>query len=357
MLFLPKPPTVDRIKIYLHSHWRHLAFSLLAVIAAGVMTYTMALQNIFYDRPGAATKLVVKREDPNIRPSPLTGVRVPIALADRPVTGIMIENSPDARPQSALSQAGIVFEAVAEGGITRFLTLWQETRPGHIGPVRSLRPYYLDWALGFDARIVHAGGSADAMSLIGKRGAKSMNCLVFSDSCYRVGDRVAPHNLYASFDRIDATGKKLGYNRSSFTSYPRIRKEKPSKTPTNTVISMDFSGPIYATQWRYHAKSNSYLRFIAGAPDKDRENGKQLSTKNLVVIPMPTSYSGSYAVMNTIGKGTAVVFRDGVAIKGTWSKSGPKDQMRLLGPDGKDILLNVGTTWFAVVPAGRAISY
>ncbi len=354
--FLPKPRLIDRFKIYLHSHWRHLAVALLSAGAGFLMFYTNFLQNIYYDRPGAAVRLAAKKEE-TTRQSPLTGVKVPIALADRPVTAIMIENSPDARPQSSVNQAGIVFEAVAEGGITRFLALYQETRPSNIGPVRSLRPYYLDWATGFDAHIIHAGGSADALGLVTQRHAKSINCLVFSQGCYRVGDRAAPHNLYSSFDKIDSTATELGYTKSSFTSYARVRKEKPSPAPTNTVITMDFSGPTYTSQFRYDGPGNRYLRFIAGAPDIDRDSGEHISVKNLVVIPMATSYSGNYAVMNTIGSGEAVVFRDGIAIKGTWSKDSPGGQLRLLGEDGKDILLNIGTTWFAMVPAGRAISY
>jgi hypothetical protein len=86
------------------------------------------------------------------------------AVSKQAVTGIMMENSPDARPQSGLKDSGVVFEAIAEGGITRFLVLYQEQKPQLIGPVRSVRMYYVDWVAGFNASVAHVGGSAAALS-------------------------------------------------------------------------------------------------------------------------------------------------------------------------------------------------
>lgn len=353
----PKPKLIQRVVPYIKHRWKELTVSLGFAMAAGLMVYTLMVQGVVMGIKIPRLK-VSGLED--IYYSPLTGSEVAQDLAQRPVTGIMIENLfGEARPQSSLSQAGVVFEAVAEGGITRYLALYQEARPGVIGPVRSLRPYYLDWAQGFDARIIHAGGSADAMSLITQRNAKSMNCLVFSASCYRTGDKAAPHNLYSSFDKIDPVGAQLGYNSSSFTPFSRVgrKKEKAAEVPTNTTITLDFSGPQYTSQFRYDQPSNSYLRFNGGAPDVDRENNQQIAVKNLVVIPMLTSYDGKYAVMNSIASGEAIVFRDGIAIKGTWSKDAPTSQIKLIGAEGADIQLNRGPTWFAIVPADRTINY
>ncbi|MBI3983886.1 DUF3048 domain-containing protein [Candidatus Microgenomates bacterium] len=357
MDLLPKPKLKDRVLIYVKAHWPHLLVACLFAIGVVAAVYTNLLQKIYYDRPGQAIKVIARTEDPNTRPSPLTGVRVPIDLADNQVLAVMMENSPDARPQSSLSQAGVVFETVAEGGITRYLALYQETRPKVIGPVRSLRPYYLDWAMGYDAAIAHAGGSAQALQLATQRKAKSMNGLVYGAGFYRTGDRVAPHNLYTSGSRLDSLATELGYKSSTFTPYTRVRKEKKSAQPTHTTISVGFSGSLYATTWKYQAKTNTYARNLAGSADKDRENNKQLTVKNLVLIPIKTTYDGTYAVMDTTSKGSAVLFRDGVAIKGTWQKSTPTDMIKLTDSTGKAMQLNPGSTWFAFVPSHQSYSY
>lgn len=349
-----KNSILNKINSYIAERWQELAVATSFALAASIMIYTLVLQTI-------VTGIKISPLNLNFKDatySPLTGVEVAPGLADRPVTGIMVENLLDAaRPQSSLSQAGIVFEALAEGGITRYLALYQETRPQKIGPVRSLRPYYLDWAMGFDARIIHAGGSGQALGLVTQRKAKSINCLVFSSACFRTSDRAAPHNLFTAFSNIDAAGKQLGYTSSKYNSYKYDRRDKPSANPTNKVISIDYSSPSYAAQFRYDAQENRYLRFLAGAPDKDRESGRQITVKNVVIIRMPSRQSGQYVVMDTIGKGKVTVLRDGIAIEGTWSKDAPSGQLKLLRSDGSEISLNAGRSWFAIVPTDRPVSY
>lgn len=289
-------------------------------------------------------------------PSPLTGVEVTKEEAKRPVTGIMIENSSDARPQSGLQAAGVVFEAVAEGGITRFLALFQEARPNIVGPVRSVRPYYADWAAGFDASFAHVGGSVDGLNRIGFNNLTDLDQFRHGGAYWRATDRYAPHNVYTNFDRMDALNKELGKTGSKFVPYDR-KKDSPVNPPTATVLTFDFSSPEFAVQWTYDQPTNSYLRTLAGTPHLDRETNKQISSKNVVLITMPTTYSGQYAVMASVGSGSAVVFRDGTAIKGTWNKPEPKKQMELKDEAGKPIPLNKGNTWFEIVPAGRTATF
>jgi len=112
---------------------------------------------------------------PTTEASKLTGVQVDPAVNQRPTTAVMIENSTAARPQSGLDQAGVVFEAIAEGGITRFEAIYQDSQPAYLGPVRSVRPYYIQWALGFDAAIAHVGGSPEALSDIKTWNAKDLD--------------------------------------------------------------------------------------------------------------------------------------------------------------------------------------
>lgn len=317
--------------------------AILVGLAAGVMIYALAFQLTFSQR----RFINVKGADKIY--APLSGLETTQELAARPVTGIMIENSPDARPQSSLSQAGVVFEAVAEGGITRFLALYQETRPNVIGPVRSLRIYYLDWAMGFQAPVLHVGGSAEALGFVRDRGARDLDQFSNSSLTYRTGDREAPHNAYSNFDRIDAANSEKGYTSSSFSPYKR-KKDAPSAAPTSTSIVVNYSGALYQAEFRYDAPSNSYLRFIAGTSDVDRENNQQLAPKNLVVLDMPTTHNNGYAVMPSIGSGSGTVYLDGISIPVTWNKANYDTMIELKDADGNPITLNRGQTWFAIQP-------
>ena len=176
--------------------------------------------------------------------SPLTGLAVAPDLADRPITAIVIENHPDARPQSGLSQAGVVYEALAEGGITRFLAFFGDQQAGNLGPVRSVRTYFVDWTLEFDAPLAHAGGNADALDLIGPLGMKNMDGLgIGAPTFYRTNDRYAPHNLYTSGALLDNLEAKFGFKQ------PEISVMRSMCNIALAFPPMIYSGNSY-TWWR-----------------------------------------------------------------------------------------------------------
>ncbi|MBI5357803.1 DUF3048 domain-containing protein [Candidatus Saccharibacteria bacterium] len=149
-----------------------------SVIAAVILVFGVggiyALKKYLSKPDSTNQSVIVKKDEPpkTTEPSRLTGLEIPVETNKRPVTAIQIENSPDARPQAGLRDAGVVFEAIAEGGITRFNAVFLEGQPDYIGPVRSIRPYYIDLFLPFDASIVHAGGSAEGLAKIRALGVK-----------------------------------------------------------------------------------------------------------------------------------------------------------------------------------------
>ncbi len=299
---------------------------------------------------------------PTTKASPLTGVELAPELADRPITAVVIENHTDARPQSGLGQAGVVYEALAEGGITRFLAFYLENRPATLGPVRSVRTYFVDWALEFNAPVAHAGGNADALDLIGPLGMKDLNQFSNGGYFWRANDRYAPHNLYTSSDKLDELEKKLGYGvPSSFK--PNLRQaDAPVAGAPHPDININYSYTGYQVEYKYDATCNCYLRFLAGAPHVDRNDNQQIKVKNVVVEYMPTSYGTTRigeqtVIMGTPGSGKAVVFRDGTAIEGTWVKSAHTDRTKLLDVAGKEIPLDKGNTWYSIVPLGKTVSY
>ncbi len=291
--------------------------------------------------------------------SPLTGVEVPDeATTKRQVTAIMIENSTYARPQSGIKPAGVVFEAIAEGGITRLLTLHQEDRPQLIGPVRSIRPYYVDWLAPFDAAVAHVGGSYNALQTVRNGQFKDIDQFFNGKYYWRADDRPAPHNVYTSFDKLDALNTSKGFTSSSFASWPR-KTDSPTPTPNATKIDITISSKDFNVHYDYDPASNSYVRSEGGAAHKDREAG-QVSPKVVVAIHVPTQLGfedGYREQMTTTGMGVAYIFQDGQVIEAMWGKASQKGQIRFYDTLGRPIALNAGQTWISVVAPDRKVTW
>lgn len=267
------------------------------------------------------------------------------------VTAIMIENSPDARPQSGLKQAQVVYEAIAEGGITRFLCLYQQNKPQMIGPVRSLRMYYLDWATPYQASIVHVGGSLYSLNEVKSGQYRNIDIENHAGTSWRATDRYAPHNVYTKFQNLDALNAKLGYTTSGFTSFARA-DGKAAATQDAKSIDIAISSPLFNSHYDYDAASNTYKRSQAGAPHLDREDG-QITPSVIVALKVNMSLvmeDGWREDITTTGSGEAQVFQNGTVQTVTWSKSDRASPLKLTGQDGKDIALNRGQTWITAVP-------
>lgn len=271
----------------------------------------------------------------------------------------MIENSPDARPQSGIKDAGVVFEAVAEGGITRFLTLHQEDKPQLIGPVRSVRMYYVDWLAAFNASVAHVGGSAAALAEVRNGNYRDIDQFFNSGSYWRATDRYAPHNVYTSFAKLDALNTAKGYTTSTFTGFTRT-DGKPVAKPDASSVTINISGPLYNTSYAYDAAHNLYNRSLAGAPHLDREGGQITPS---VVIAMHVNMSlvledGYRESIVTTGSGEATIFQNGTAINVTWTKKDRTSQITFADKTGKDVPLVRGQTWISAVPDdGGSVSW
>jgi hypothetical protein len=285
---------------------------------------------------------------PTTEASKLTGVQIDPKLNELPPTAVMIENSPDARPQSGLLDAGVVYEAIAEGGITRFLTLFQEGQPDRLGPVRSVRPYYLDFLAPYDAALAHAGGSGQALAQLRAEGFKDLEAFQNGNYYHRDPNRYAPHNLYTSRAELLQLQQAKGFGATPYTSFVR-KTENPSKTPNAHGIDLAISGFYYNPHYDYDAASNSYKRSMAGKPHVDEKTGKQLSPKVVVVLVIPHHYEGIYSVYQTTGSGKAYFFQDGTVTEGVWEKAGRKSQFRFGDANGSPFALNPGQTWISIV--------
>ena len=271
----------------------------------------------------------------------------------------MIENSPDARPQSGIDQAGVVFEAVAEGGITRFLTLFQDTEPSYVGPVRSVRPYYIQWLMGFDAAVAHVGGSNEALQNIKTLGVKDLDQFSNPAPYHRISSRYAPHNMYTSIQGLRDLEAKKGYGKANYKGFAR-KAEAPSAAPNATSIDFSLSGMLYNPHFDYVKETNSYNRSEGGKPHMVvDETGaqKQLSPKVVVGLVMPKGANGNYSTYNTIGSGQAFVFQDGVVTAGTWHKVDDGTNFTFTDANGAELKFNPGQTWLTALGSADAAVY
>lgn len=330
------------------------------IVALITMTILYALPREKADTAPARTTTPQKVVAPVVYYSPLTGAQVTDEAATKQaVTGIMIENSPDARPQSGLKDAGIIYEAIAEGGITRFLALYQESKPQLIGPVRSVRLYYVDWVAPYNASIAHIGGSAAALTEVRNGSYRDIDQFFNAAYYWRATDRYAPHNVYTSFAKLDELNAAKGYTSSSFTGFER-QDAKASSAPTATSIDLTISSAWYNPHYDYDAASNTYLRSIGGEASMDRESGR-LAPNTVVALKVDMTRifeDGWRESITTTGSGTAYIFQNGEVIEGTWSKAGRGDPLQLLDANGSAVKLNRGQTWIAAIPnSGGGISW
>jgi hypothetical protein len=362
--------------------WLIIVAALVLLIGGGVAAF-VALNR---DTKPVANKTTVKKAAPKPKlpttvPSKLSGLPVEPSVNLRPVTGVMIENSLDARPQSGLDQASIVFEAIAEGGVTRFFALFQDTQPDYIGPVRSARPYYIQWCLSFDCSYAHVGGSPDGLADIKAWGVKDLDQFANSGAYHRISSRYAPHNVYTSIGELNNLENSKGYGASTFTGFSRkteqvykapnpsatgkAAKNQDTRTPA-TSIDFALSGYYYNPHFDYDAASNTYKRSEAGQPHMEQhQDGSQVQISPKVVIGMvvPMSQgaldsSGAYySNYQAVGNGEAYVFQDGTVTKIHWSKPDIKSELSFTDDAGKAFKLNAGQTWITALTDASKASY
>lgn len=335
---------------------KKIGLAIIAVLLVFGSVTAYALNKIL-KRPFEISNSTIVFEPKSTSPSRLTGVEIPNKLNKHHVTSIQIENSPDARPQSGLYDAGIVFEAIAEGGITRFNALFLETKPVYIGPIRSVRPYYVDLMLPFDPSFVHAGGSAQGLAKVRKLKVKDIDHGANADAFQRISSRYAPHNLYSSMGALDKVSKRRGYNKSTFTSWPRLIREAPADKVTAGQINFYISGPLYDVQYNYDKDSNSYKRRMAGQPHMDEKAKKQIKPKVVIALIMKFHQNGIYSVYKTTGSGQMFVFQNGEVIKGKWKKSGSRQQFKFTDNKGRTIRLNPGQTWVTLLKSSGEVKF
>lgn len=352
-------------------HWFNLPWPPnrieIGVIAAIILIVFGAVGFVVLHKPDTAKTVATVTPVKKAPPKPttvaatLSGLQVQPDVNQRPVVGVMIENSPAARPQSGLTEAGVVFEAIAEGGITRFLALFQDQQATSIGPIRSARPYYVQWNEGFRAAYAHVGGSPDALQDIKDWSVQDLNQFYNPGPYHRVSSRPSPHNMYSSVVDLANLATQKGF-KSEYTGFVR-KVATPAKTPTATSIDFSISSAQYNPHYSYDPATNSYIRSEGGAEQIDSNTGKHLTPSVAIAIVVPlssggkTAQGGAYSNYNPIGSGQAFIFQDGTVTTGTWNKASNTAQLTFSDATGAPIKLNPGPTWISAVDAGSKVTY
>ena len=273
---------------------------------------------------------------------------------DVPVA-VVVENYPDARPQSGLDKADVVYETVAEGGITRFLAVYKHNKAENIGPIRSARTYFAEVANELGAIFAHVGGNSDVLEEL--RGKKYQNLInldqfFWENNFQRITSRKMPHNVFSSTDKL-----------YEFSKVQSKELKQAGKLPISAMftgeavakkINIDFLLQDYLVEYNYNEQLKTYERKLAGKPHVDAETKKTLSTQNVIVQfvkTWPVKSDTPFSIgMDLENGGKALVFAEGKVTEGTWKKT---DRTRYYNVTGQEISLTEGNLWVELVPEDR----
>lgn len=332
--------------------------------------------------------------------SDLTGLEIAADKKTAPAYCVQTPNGLDGgRPQAGLDQAGVVFEAIAEAGITRFAAIYQDPTSAVIGPIRSLRLYYLQWDTPFDCTIVHAGGADDAIAAVRNGGYKDLTENYTYMYRGTAGNRLW-NNLFTTSALLARMNSDRGYGGSEIQGFTRMNPEearrdlvdalavekleitKPSDNDTDVMTSkvsgmaIRFGGiASFNVSYSYNAATNSYLRsyengvahdvYVCPESDLGTVNPEgsctlqQLSPAVVVamVVSEKKAWDNYHEDITTLGSGVAYVFQNGYAIKGRWEKNTVADQIRFYDESGTEIALIPGQTFVEAVPDYGSVDY
>jgi hypothetical protein len=298
---------------------------------------------------------------------PLTGRQVAPDVAQRHPIAVMIDDLADARPQSGLSSASVVWQAPAEGGIPRYMAIFGENLPTEIGPVRSSRYYYIAWAAEWRAIYAHSGGSPQALSTLRAKGNGQLvynaDEYRYSGTFFRVRTRFQPHNLYTTGAKLRSLGTRMGARDQAYAAAWKFAPDAPLESrPSGGAISVTY--PYNTIKYAYDRTTNTYRRSVTGEKAETDANGKiRIAPQNVIVMqmafgPLHDGHPGPPRLEATvIGSGTAWISTNGRTIKGTWKKNALTNPTRFYDAAGREVTLTIGQTFVQVVAGGYPISF
>ncbi|HLF69944.1 MAG TPA: DUF3048 domain-containing protein [Actinomycetota bacterium] len=331
-----------------------------------------------------STDAVSQKPSPSPSPKPiicpLTGREASKGIdADRPALAVKIENSTAARPQAGLDSADIVYEELAEGGITRFMAVFQCSDASALGPIRSARLVDVDILLEY-APVLFAFSGANSIVRTKVDSTVGITDIRFGKhgaAYHRERGRPAPHDLFSSSEKLRAlsslrgapsSGLRFDPNASAIpTPTPARNSASPSvsatvTTPPGRQVTFDYSSSANATSYTYDPTVKAYLRFQGKVAHK-LVTGRQVSAVNVIIMQVRVRQGtirdsiGNYSPdITVVGEGKVVVLRGGVATEGRWVRESLSRRTRFVDSQGKPINLLPGNTWINLVPTDRQVT-
>ena len=338
-----------------------ISWSLVLILFLGWLIYATQFNKEHFRRVGDILRGEVSSPSPPTYQCPLDGTKLTQSNRSqsiiRPVV-VQIDNAPGARPQSGLGEADIVYEAMAEGDITRFSAIFACHEADVVGPVRSARLIDLELVPEYQALLANSGSSQGVTAEL-EADSEIPNIVEagYPQAFYRVFDREAPHNLMSSTQKIRDAAAGAGFPVEA--SVPSLTFKDDSPAPDVQRVRLYYSS-FDDVSYRYDAGTNSWLRSVQGDPHIDSLTGEQLQVRNVIIQYVNMSESDIVEDVNGVmglsfqltGSGKVQVLRDGNLFDGTWKRDSRSSVTTYQDSSGKTIALNRGLTFVQVVPVG-----
>ena len=280
----------------------------------------------------------------------------------RPIA-IMIDNNVGNNAHVGLQDAYLTYEIIVEGGLTRIMAIFKDVNTSVIGPVRSSRHYFLDYALESDAIYAHYGWSTFAENDIKALGVNNINGL-YDNGYYRNYNIAAPHNVFTSIEDLYSVAASKGYsitsNNYSLLNYTTddiaFNDTSDLLTANNVSMSYSYSG---VRSYTYDASNGYYLRYMNNSPHTDRDSGLQYHYKNIIIMKVNNHTLDSYGRqdLDTVGTGEGYYITNGYAVPITWSKASRSAKTHYYYKSGNELVVADGNTMIQVVPLNSNIVF
>ncbi|MHB1171140.1 MAG: DUF3048 domain-containing protein [Lacisediminihabitans sp.] len=290
--------------------------------------------------------------------APLRGTAVAVGSLANASIAAKIDNHPDARPQLGLDRTDIVFEELVEGGLTRYVAVWQSDIPELLGPVRSIRPMDPDIISPLGGIVCYSGGQQRFVNLM--RRTPVYNAIHgqadTASTFFRTPAKQAPHNVLVKARELLAQHADIAAPSQQFAFALDVPSSTAAKDGVPTaVLNYRFSS-VTKGSWTYDPALRGFLRGQDGAPDRDA-NGAQLEASNVVVLRVSVVNDQDVPKTQLIGGGEAWVSTGGATVHASWSKQAAAAPIRLIDDHGVTIRLAAGNTWIELVPLAGAVEF
>ncbi len=275
---------------------------------------------------------------------------------------IMVENQADARPQTGLPQADVVYECLAEGGITRFIAMYLSSDAPVVGPVRSLRHYFGFLAGDYGADVVHIGASPEGFTWRDAMHLGHLDESAGDPGVWRVRSRPPPHNAYADTAADRGFLRDRGWQQNRRWGPLLFSDHAPRGEEAAQRIRLRFRPWAYQVDYTWDPAQGRYLRFMEGGPHRDGASDEQIAPATVVVQfaqvdPIPNDEKLRLDVDLVDASGQLMVFSNATRREGTWSKAAPLDSTVWLDDRGNPIVIPPGPVWVEIVPLESPLSW